>query len=373
MHILLAAGGTAGHINPALAAAQRLLHSHPDCKISYIGNRAGMEARLVPQAGTHFYPIDVAGFQRKLSLENIKRNVDAFYKMFASTKQAERLLRELKPDVAVGFGGYVSGPVIRKAAKMGIKTATHEQNAFPGMTTKALSKLVDVVMLAMPEAQRYLPAGKRYVHTGNPVRQPVLDATRSSARKALGIPEDALMLLSFGGSLGARRINEAVAELLAWHKGKYYHYHAIGKYGMDWMPALLREKGVDYPHIPTLRITEYINDMDRCMAAADLVVCRAGAITLAELQAVGKPSILIPSPNVAENHQYYNAKTLADKNAAVLIEEKELTGQGLIETVKQLFENPKKLAQMGKNAARDAVLDANERIYRVLMELYASR
>ncbi len=370
MHIVFAAGGTGGHINPAIAIAGTVRSKHPEAKISFIGNRTGMEATLVPKAGYDFYPIDVAGFQRKLSWTNIKRNVDALYKVFASTAQAGKLLRQLQPDLAVGTGGYVCGPVLRKAAKMGIKTATHEQNAFPGVTTKMLCKFVDAVMVAMPQAVSRLPQNRSYTVTGNPVRESMLHMTRAQARKALGL-DDRPMILSCGGSLGARRINEAVAELLAWHanSGKYYHFHAIGKYGMDFMPKLIHSKGVDYEHLPNLRITEYIYDMDLCMAAADLVINRAGATTLSELQVQGKPSILIPSPNVAENHQYYNAKALADNGAAILIEEKDLTGQVLIEAVQALLEHPERLEQMHRQAAAMAVYDANERIYQVLMEL----
>ncbi len=373
MHIVFVAGGTGGHINPAIAIAGTVRQRHKDAKISFIGNRTGMEATLVPKAGYDFYPIDVAGFQRKPSFQNLKRNIDAVYKMFHSTRQSEQLLRELKPDMVVGTGGYTCGPVLRKAAKMGIKTATHEQNAFPGVTTKMLCKYVNEVMVAMPQAIGRLPDNRKYTVTGNPVRQEIIHADQQSARKKLGL-DNRPMILSLGGSLGARAINEAVAELLAWHAntGKYYHFHAIGKHGMGFMPQLLHDKGVDYENSKTLRISEYIYDMDLVLPAADLVINRAGAATLSELQVQGKPSILIPSPNVAENHQYYNAKALADNGAAILIEEKDLTGQRLIEAVKGVIENPEKLHQMGKAASAMAVFDANERIYDVLMRLYLS-
>ncbi|MBQ2676009.1 MAG: undecaprenyldiphospho-muramoylpentapeptide beta-N-acetylglucosaminyltransferase [Clostridia bacterium] len=374
MKFVFAAGGTGGHINPALAIAGTIKSKHPDAQISFIGNKTGMEAKLVPQAGYDFYPIEVAGFQRKLNFTNIKRNIDAFYKMFASTVQAGKILNKLKPDVVIGTGGYVCGPVLRKAAKMGIKTATHEQNAFPGITTKALCKLVDEVMVAMPQAIDRLPKNREYTVVGNPVRPSVINTKREEARKALGLDERP-MILSFGGSLGARRINESVASVLGWHANskKYYHYHAIGKFGMSFVPELIKSKGVDYENLDNLRITEYINDMDLCMAAADLVIGRAGAITISELQVQGKPSILIPSPNVAENHQYYNAKTLADVGASVLIEEKDLTGDVLIKAVDELINHKEKLTQMGKKALETAVFDSNERIYEVVMNLYLKK
>ena len=370
MKIVFACGGTGGHINPAIAIAGTIKEKYPDAQISFIGNRTGMEAQLVPKAGYDFHPIDVAGFQRKLNFTNIKRNIDAFYKMFYSTVQSGKILKELQPDVVVGTGGYVCGPVLRKAAKMGIKTATHEQNAFPGVTTKMLCKFADQIMVAMPDAIKRLPDNRSYTITGNPVRESIIITTKLEARKKLGL-DNRPMILSLGGSLGARRVNESVADLLGWHgnTGKYYHYHAIGKFGMDFMPNLIKSKGVDYENKPYLRITEYIYDMDLCMAAADLVINRAGATTLSELEVQGKPSILIPSPNVAENHQYYNAKALSDVGAAVLIEEKDLTGEKLIETVASLIDNPEKLEQMSKAAKSIAVTDSNERICKVIMKL----
>lgn len=370
MHILFACGGTGGHINPALAVAGYIREQHPDARISFIGNRKGMEATLVPKAGYDFYPIDVAGFQRKISFVNIGRNADAFVKMFKSSFQSSKLLKKLAPDVVVGMGGYVSGPVLRKAHQLGIKTATHEQNAFPGITTKMLLKYVDTVMLAMPDARLRLPQDREYVITGNPVRGEILRADRASARAHFGM-DDRIMILSFGGSLGAKRINEAVASLIADHagSGKFYHYHATGKFGIEWMPDLLKEKGVDLSKCPEIRMTEYIDDMDLCMAAADLVICRAGAITLSELETMGRASVLVPSPNVAENHQYHNAMTLVNRKAAAVIEEKDLTDEKLIDVVNELTKRKDILDSMGKKASEMAITDASKRIYDEIIKL----
>lgn len=370
MHILFAGGGTAGHINPALAVAGYIKEKHPDAKISYIGTADKLEAKLVPEKNYEFRTIDVAGFQRKLSIKNIGRNISAVGKVFSASATAKRHLKELKPDVVVGTGGYVSGPVLREAAKLGIKTAIHEQNAYPGVTTKMLSERVDRVMLAMPEAERHLKLKNKPIVTGNPVRSELLNIDRAKAREALGIKDDRPILLSFGGSLGARRINESVTELIKWHNGsgKFYHIHATGKVGFDAMnEALLGEKLTD-----EIDIREYINNMDVCMAAADLVICRAGAITLSELQACGKPSILIPSPYVAENHQFHNAMTLKNCGAADIIEEKDLTGELLIDKVSHLIENKPRLEKMSVAAKKSAIIDANERIYEVLMQLYTT-
>ena len=369
MHILFAGGGTAGHINPALAIAGYIREKHPDAHISYIGTPDKLEAKLVPEKGYNFRTIVVAGFQRKISLKNIARNASAVRKMFTSSIEAKKILKELQPDVVIGTGGYVSGPVLREASRMGLKTAIHEQNAFPGVTTKMLASHVDEVMFAMPEAQKYIKLNKKPTITGNPIRQELLKITREEARKRLGI-DDSPLILSFGGSLGARRINEAVTGLIKWHNGtnKFYHIHGTGKVGYQTMMDNLSDISLS----SKVDVREYIDDMDVCMAAADLIICRAGAITLSELQACGKPAILIPSPYVAENHQYHNAKTLENIGAAKIIEEKDLTAEKLIEVVGGLIENRPRLQEMSQKAQKNAIVDANERIYNVIMKLYTN-
>lgn len=367
MKILFAGGGTAGHINPALAIAGYIKERHPNAEISYIGTADKLEARLVPEKGYDFHTIDVAGFQRKLSIKNIGRNIKAVGKAISSSNDSKKLLREVKPDLVVGTGGYVSGPVLREAQKLGFKTAIHEQNAFPGVTTKMLAERADRVMLAMPEAERYLKLKKPPVITGNPVRNELLSISREEARLKLGL-DNRPLILSFGGSLGARHINEAVTELIKWHNGteKFYHIHGTGKVGYEAMTQAL--DGVKLS--PIIEVREYINDMDVCMAAADLVICRAGAITLSELCCLGKPSVLIPSPFVAENHQFHNAMTLKKAGAAEILEEKDLSGESLINTVSRIIENKPLLEKMGAAARKHAISDANKRIYDVLMQLY---
>lgn len=370
MHILFAGGGTAGHINPALAIAGYIREKHTDAHISYIGTPDKLEAKLVPEKGYNFRAISVAGFQRKLSLENIAKNISAAGKALTSSVTARRILKEIQPDVVIGTGGYVSGPVLREAAKMGIKTAIHEQNAYPGVTTKMLAPNVDAVMLAMPEAEKYLKLKKKPYITGNPVRSELLKITREEARAKLGIDNDIPLLLSFGGSLGAMRINQAVSGLIKWHNGtdKFYHIHGTGKSGYgDFIDSL---KDINLSNKVDIR--EYISDMDVCMAAADLIICRAGAITLSELLACGKPAILIPSPYVAENHQFHNAMTLKRIGAAEIVEEKDLTDEKLIEVVSNLIENKPRLSQMSAAASKGAIIDANERIYEIIMQLYTN-
>ncbi len=373
MRVLFAGGGTAGHINPALAVAGYLREKEPGAQILYIGAKGGMEERLVPAAGFEFRGITVAGFQRKLSWNNVKRNAAAAVHVFTASREARRILREFKPDICVGTGGYVAGPVIREAVKLKIPSVIHEQNAFPGVTNKMLSKRADRTMLAVADARKYLPEEARCVLTGNPVREEVLRAKRDEARKKLGL-DGRPLILSFGGSLGARTINEAAAELLAAsaQSGRFQHIHGYGKWG-KWFPDLLKLKGVDLKKHPELDVREYIDDMPECLAAADLVICRAGAITLSELQAQGRASILIPSPNVAENHQYHNAMALVGRGAAAILEEKDLTGETLCRKVDELFASPGTIRSLGENARKMAITDSNARILKIMKEVLAER
>jgi UDP-N-acetylglucosamine--N-acetylmuramyl-(pentapeptide) pyrophosphoryl-undecaprenol N-acetylglucosamine transferase len=369
MRILFAGGGTAGHINPALAIAGYLKERQPDAQILYVGAKGGMEERLVPQAGYAFKSVTISGFQRKISWTNFKKNCKTLVRIVTATQESKKIIREFKPDVCVGTGGYVSGPVIREAMKMGVPALIHEQNAYPGVTNKALSRNAARTMLAMADAEKYMEKGAHCVITGNPVRLSVLRADRTSARQRLGL-DNRPVILSFGGSLGARKINESVADLLS-HTAKtdrFQHIHAYGQWG-KWFPDLLRQKGVDLAAHPNMDIREYINDMPDCLAAADLVICRAGAITLSELQAVGRASLIIPSPNVAENHQYHNAMSMVKRNAAWILEEKDLTGQTLIKKVEQLFQKPETIEHLAENAKKMAIVDANERIYKLILEV----
>ena len=325
----------------------------------------------MPEKGYNFRTIEVAGFKRSISPKSIINNVKAVTLAASASVNVRKILKELQPDVVVGTGGYVSGPVLREAAKMGIKTAIHEQNAFPGVTTKMLASHVDAVMLAMPEAQKYIKLKSKPYITGNPVRRELLNASREESRMALGLDSRPL-LLSFGGSLGAKYINLAVEGLIKWHNGtgRFYHIHGTGKSGYESMINSLKEDGVTLAD--EIDVREYIKNMDECMAAADLVISRAGAITLSEITALGKPAILIPSPYVAENHQFHNAMTLKRAGAAEIIEEKDLTDKRLISVVEGLIENEPKLKKMSENAREIAITDANERIYEVIMKLYTN-
>jgi len=369
MKVLLAGGGTAGHINPALAIAGYIKNKRNDAEFLFIGNRGGMEQRLVPQAGFDIKSIKISGFKRSFSPKSMLENVKTVSRTFTSSREAKKIIAEFKPDICIGTGGYVSGPVIRTAAKMGIPCIIHEQNAYPGITNKMLAKSVKKVMLAVPDAKKYFDKNVDFVITGNPVRQEILTAKKEESRKELGL-DNRPVVLSFGGSLGARKINEAVADLVARSgiDGRYQHIHAYGSYG-DWFPQLVEEKGTDIADCSNLDIRPYIDNMPTCMAAADLVICRAGAITLSEIQAMGKPAILIPSPNVAENHQYHNAMALVNAGAADIIEEKDLTGAALMRKTDKMLLNPERLEKYSENSRKMAITDANERIYSVVKKV----
>ena len=304
--------------------------------------------------------------------ENIRRNVLALWHLALSGPRTAAILREVQPDLVIGCGGYVSGPIVRAAAKKGIHTAIHEQNAFPGVTNKLLAKDVDVVLAASADAVEKLGAPDKTVVVGNPVRPELLTQDRAAARAKIGA-KDRTVILSFGGSLGARRINEVVGALCGWEqqtRQNVLHLHATGSRGVQLFQDLAREH--HFAPGESLVVKEYIDNMPELLAAADLVIARSGALTLAELEVMGRASILIPSPNVAENHQYYNALELEKAGAAVVIEEKDLTAEKLIDTVKSLLAQPQRLAEMGRCARSLGQPDSLDTITARLLQLVHS-
>lgn len=368
MKILFAAGGTGGHINPALAVAQEIRSRFPDAEILFVGTKDKMEAQLVPKAGFDFTTIDISGFQRSFAPSDIIYNLGTLRRLLFVSGQCKKILKEFRPDIAVGFGGYVSGPVIRTAHKMGIKTAIHEQNAFPGKTNIALSKYADAVMLTYPGAEKYLKCPGKPEITGLPVREEILTADREEARKKLGFPENVPVVLSTGGSLGAAAINQVMGEIIPEFAGQGVVFvHGYGQLGRE-MPETLAAKGVDINKTPDVYVSEYIYNMADYMAAADMVVSRAGASSLAEIQALGRASVLIPYPFAAENHQYHNAMALVNNNAGIVIEQKELTAEKIGSLIRELMTSPEKFRAMGANARSMAICDAKKRIADIVLK-----
>lgn len=366
LRVLLAGGGTAGHINPALAIAEIIKEHHPDAKFLFAGTPFGLEAKIIPDNGYDFAPIKVRGFQRQLNLENIARNFQAVGYLAMSGKRAKDIIKKFNPDIVIGTGGYVSGPVVKKAQKMGIKTVIHEANAFAGVTTKLLSKNADKIMLTVKETKNLdVSVKEKTVVTGLPVRKAFSVISKEEARKQLGIPLDATVVLSAGGSLGAKTINDNVVKLLKWYQdtnSNVYHIHSYGTY-KDYKNYLerLEQAGIDTKN-PHFVVKEYVN-MPLCMSACDLVISRCGASTLVEIESVGRGAVLVPSPMVAENHQYHNGMVLQNANAGVVFEEKNLKEDTIVNEVAKLVEDKEKLMEMSKNARKLYISDTPDRIY----------
>lgn len=375
MKFLFATGGTAGHINPALAVASYIRDNYKDAEIMFIGTADHMESRLVPNAGFAFKTIEINGFKRSFSPKAILANVKTVFKLVKSEQESKKIIRDYAPDVVIGFGGYVSGPVLQEAAKLHIPCCIHEQNAYPGITNKQLAKQVDRVMLTVEDAAKHLDCKNEPTVTGLPVRGELLNKSKKSARKELSVPDGKYLVLSFGGSLGAAPLNDSMFDILLRHAddGSVYHIHSVGTNGAEYLDKFV-EKGFErvsdtVVRKGTVEVRKYIDNMDVCMAAADLVVGRAGASSLSEIEAMGKASILIPSPYVAENHQFHNAMALVNRNAARIIEEKDLTAESLSNMIDSLLSSQEQLFEIEKNAKSMAILDSRERIADIIISL----
>jgi UDP-N-acetylglucosamine--N-acetylmuramyl-(pentapeptide) pyrophosphoryl-undecaprenol N-acetylglucosamine transferase len=329
-----------------------------------------MEARLVPAAGFDFRTINISGFRRSFAPKAIIHNIKTVIRIFTSKSASKRIIREFNPDVAVGFGGYVSGPVLQTAVRLGIPTCIHEQNAFPGITNKTLAKEVDRVMLTVEDAAKHLAPKNPVTVTGLPVRGELLTADRDMARARLGIPDGKYLVLSFGGSLGARPLNEAMFDILlsSAETGRYCHIHSVGTNGTDFLKKF-EEAGFTDGKKGTVEVRQYIDNLDVCMAAADVVIGRAGASSLSEIEAMGKASILIPSPYVAENHQYHNAMALVNREAGLILEEKDLSSEKLSSMLDELLSDSDRLHRIEANAKAMAITDSRERIASIILSL----
>ncbi|MDU1201387.1 MAG: undecaprenyldiphospho-muramoylpentapeptide beta-N-acetylglucosaminyltransferase [Clostridiales bacterium] len=365
MKVLLAGGGTGGHVYPAIAIANKIKEHNPDCEILFVGTKNGIESEIVPKAGFELKTVTVQGFKRKIDLDNIKR----VFKLCKGLEQSRRIVKKYKPDIVIGTGGYVSGPVLFNAAMNKRVTIVHEQNSFPGVTNKILSKVATKVLTSFEDSHKRFPEASqdKLVLTGNPVRKEILNSRKFIARKNLGISEDKKMVLCYGGSGGSEEINDAMRLVIEnMVKEDVAFIFATGKVYYDEFIETIK----DIELKPYQRVMPYLDNMADGLAASDIVIGSAGAISLAEITALGKPSIIIPKAYTAENHQEYNAKSIESQGAGIAILEKDLTPQSLNEAVFKLLGDKELLIDMANNAKKIGKPEAIDLIYNEIMKSY---
>jgi UDP-N-acetylglucosamine--N-acetylmuramyl-(pentapeptide) pyrophosphoryl-undecaprenol N-acetylglucosamine transferase len=371
MNVIFTCGGTAGHINPAIAVANILKERHPDCKILFIGAKGHMEEKLVPNAGYELTCLPGSGLSRSVSLTGLKKNVKAVKNVLGAVSQCKKIIRDFGADVVVGTGGYASFPALHAASKLKIPTIVHEANAVPGLTTKMAAKTATRVLVAFEESAQYYRNPEKVEVVGMPVRKEFVFTQPEDARKELGLDSRPLVVSAFG-SLGARAMNFAMADFMKLEQEAgmpFQHIHATGSFGWKWMPDHLKTLEVDPKKADGLDMREYIYNMPTVMAAADVIISRAGASTLNEIGASGTPCILIPSPNVTNDHQTKNAKVLADRGGAILLPEGENMGQKLYDTVTELLNDPERRSAMSAALRKAVVLDCAQRMCGMIEEL----
>ena len=374
MRIIFACGGTAGHINPALAVAGRIKELMPDSEFLFIGAVGQMESDLVPRAGYKIETVRVRGLSREKTLGGFFHNISAAWHLVRSTMKARKIIKRFKPDIVVGTGGYICFPVLKAASKLGIPTAVHESNACPGLTTKMLADIVDTIMLGFEESRKYYKNPEKTVVTGTPVRGEFASYSMRSAKAELGIPMDKPLVVSVWGSLGAENMNEVMSSVIAL-AGKtpgFTLIHSAGVEGYEKMVTHLRSTVPDYEK-NGMDVREYIYDMPRVMAAADLVLCRAGASTISELAYMHKPTIFVPSPYVTNNHQYKNAKVVEDAGGALIFEEGAFEPRELLDAVKNILSSSDKLSSMSAAMEGLARPEATDMICGRLLSLLSEK
>lgn len=362
LRIIISGGGTGGHIFPAVSIANAIRAKYPEAKILFVGALGRMEMQRVPAAGYEIVGLPISGFNRK----NMLKNVVVLYRIWKSQQMAKKIIRKFNPMAAVGVGGYASGPMLNQCTKMGIPCLIQEQNSYAGVTNKILSKKVDRICVAYDGMERFFPADK-IVKTGNPVRQALLDTklTKAEALKSFGLSEDKKTILIVGGSLGARTVNESVLQNLdmikesgvqfIWQTGKYYNASIM---------AELKQRGT----VPSLHVTDFISDMGAAYKAADLVISRAGASSISEFCLIGKPVILVPSPNVAEDHQTKNAMALVNKNAALYVKDADAPAE-VVKLALQTVKDDARLKELSENILKLALSDSADIIANEVVKL----
>ncbi len=371
MNVIFTCGGTGGHINPAIAVANIWRKRHPDSKILFIGAKGHMEEHLVPKAGFDLECLEIAGLSRGKNLKAIQKNLKTVSNTVKAVKECKKIIARFQPDVILGTGGYACFPALMAGTMMGIPTCIHESNAIPGLTTKLLADRVDKALIAFADSACRYRHPEKVEAVGMPVREEFIYLDKQTARKELGLGDGPVVVSAFG-SLGAKKMNEVVAELLKIEKDNgypFHHIHATGKFGWEWMPDQVSGLGVNWQENDKLDMREYIYNMPQVMAAADVIISRAGASSCNEIAAAGTPCILIPSPNVAANHQEKNARLLSDKGGAVLVLESECTAQKLYDTIMELLSNERKRETMKQALHGFVVLNSADRICDIMEQL----
>ncbi|PAB58829.1 undecaprenyldiphospho-muramoylpentapeptide beta-N-acetylglucosaminyltransferase [Anaeromicrobium sediminis] len=368
MKVLITGGGTGGHIYPAIAIANKIKDEIKTAQILFVGTEKGLESELVPKEGYNLETIKVSGFKRKISLDTAKSLVD----LACGLKDSIKVILKFKPDIVIGTGGYVCGPVVFIASMLNIKTVIHEQNVIPGVTNKILGKFVNRVLVSFHESKKYFDNDKKVYVTGNPIRKEFIKISQESSKEQIGAKEDEFVVLSFGGSRGAEKINKIMAKVIekTYDNKKIKIIHVTGSRHHKEVMDFFKEKGIGNNIKDSVK--EYIYDMAKYMGAADLAICRAGAITLAEITAMGIPSILIPSPYVTNNHQEHNARVLEDKGAAILVKEAEFDEDIILENIYKLSKEKDKLNTMAKKSREIAKPNATDIIYSNILEVLKS-
>jgi len=369
MRVIVAAAGTAGHINPGLAIANKIKEKEPNSEILFIGTTRGLENDLVPRSGYELKTIEAYGLSKQISIENFKKMCTTL----KATGKARKIIQKFKPDVIVGAGGYICGPVVWAAKKEKIPVVLHESNAFPGKAVKFLAKKADKVLISFEEARSRITNAKNIVFTGTPVKKKKIDYTAEQRKTILqtgGLQENLPTILIFGGSQGAQKINEAVIGILENKLNKEYQIiWATGPKQYRIIKDELIQKNIDIDKIQNAKILPYIYNMEELMNVANVIVARSGAMTITEISNLGKPSILVPLPNVSQDHQLYNAKVLEDVGAAKIILNNELTKDNLNTKIEEIIKNPELMKRMEEKALSKSVKNVQENIYKEISKV----
>lgn len=369
MRAIIAAAGTAGHINPGIAIANKIKEKEPNSEIIFIGTTRGLENDLVPREGYQLKTIEAYGLSKEISIQNLKK----ICKTLKATKKAKKIINEFKPDIVIGAGGYICGPVVWAAKKENVPVVLHESNAFPGKATKFLSKKADKILIAFEEARSRLPKSNNIVHIGTPVKiekKEYNEQQKSQILKTMQLQENLPIVLIFGGSQGAQKINEAVVGILENKFNLNYQIvWATGPKQFDIIKDELKSKNIDINNIKNAKILPYIYNMEEIMNISNIIVARSGAMTITEISNLGKPSILIPLPNVSQNHQLYNAKVLENVGAAKIILNNELTKDNLNSEIEKIISNPEQMKKMEEKALSKSVKEVQENIYKEISKV----